>query len=491
MKLLRLLFLILVFIALLGGFVWLGMQDGEVIVKTESINISASPLVAAISLFILTITLTLLWKFIAFLIALPSQIKKANLENNRKKAVENLGLGFASYDVGDYTDARRYGAKAASQMPDNSGLKLFAARTSFAADDIATAEKLFGELLSVSGFEIAARKGLADISKIKGNFASVISHADAALQISKRSVWPVETLFKERIGNFDWEGALGAIDEGDKRGLMGKKTVQRRRASVLTAAAHRYERNGDLEKSLDYSSRAVKICPDFAPAAIMAARLNHMANKDWAAASAIENAWQSNPHPALSLAYRDLKPNQDKEARIKWLEGLIKINPEARESKILRAELFIENSDGLGAAQILDALIAIKPTSRIYAMRAQAALLSGNKKLHDDFIKLAASAPREADWSDLDPNGNAFVYEDADWALIIENYGDNGVLVHPRQEKAPAKHIIFVDQVKVDSQTGQVNFNPTNPDILAGESLDALEHLGDDIDSKKKNWLSF
>ena len=47
----------------------------------------------------------------------------------------------------------------------------------------------------------------------------------------------------------------------------------------------------------------------------------------------------------------------------------------------------------------------------------------------------AAAAPREADWSDFDPEGPAFLYDDADWARLVYFYGDAGQLIHPRMER--------------------------------------------------------
>lgn len=47
----------------------------------------------------------------------------------------------------------------------------------------------------------------------------------------------------------------------------------------------------------------------------------------------------------------------------------------------------------------------------------------------------AAVAPREADWTDLDPEGPAFLYDDQDWARLVYIFGDAGQLIHPRMER--------------------------------------------------------
>ena len=54
----------------------------------------------------------------------------------------------------------------------------------------------------------------------------------------------------------------------------------------------------------------------------------------------------------------------------------------------------------------------------------------GPQELIDKFN----SASREADWSDIDPKGNAFEFDRAAWSRLVYAFGDVGDLVHPRYE---------------------------------------------------------
>jgi HemY protein len=445
MKFLRLFFLILVVLLIVGGFGYLATLDGEISFKSSSTNISTNPAVAAGALLFVTLVMAMLWGLLGWLWALPSKLKQSQAETGRKKALEAYGLSVAAHDSGDFSESRRWAQKALSALPSQPAIKFLAARAALAADDIMAAEKQYSELVETTNYQVVARKGLADIARLKGNFAAVISHADAALQITKTSTWPTEVIFKERINSGDWEGALVAVDEADKRGFVSKKTAARRRSVVLTAAAHRAEKNNNLEKALEYSARAVKQAPNFAPAVVMAARLNAKASKEWAAASTIENAWATDPHPALALAYKDLKTGQSKAAISKWTQGLVKLNPEHRESKILVVEDHIANNNAIGAIAVVEHLIQVRPTSRLLALRAGAALIQADKKGFDDWMQKAAVAPREPDWSDLDPEGSAFAYEDEDWARMVEAFGDSGKLIHPRLERLQSSRLIMAD----------------------------------------------
>ena len=493
MKLLRLLVMIVLGLALIGGFVFVASQPGQIAYTGGPTEVIIEPAAAAAILLGVTIGLMVLWGLIGWLWALPAKMKRTQLENARKRGLDSLGLALAAFDSGEVSEARRQAQKAIGYVPDAASAKLIAAKAAVAAGDGAAGERLFGELTDTPGYSIAARRGLAELALGRGNSSSAISHAEAALQSSKKSPWPAEFLFQRRVLTADWEGALSALDDGEKRGLVGAKTAARRRAVVLSAGAHHAERMMERATALDMAQRAVKIAPGFAPAAVMAARLQAMIGKAWQAAGTLESAWEASPHPALALAYKDLKANEDPSARGRWLDGLIRLNPGHRESRILAVEQALTNNDGVTAIAALEPLLAERPTSRILALRAAAAKASGDEQGAKDWLGKAANAPREADWSDLDPDGNTFAYEDADWARLIESYGERGVLVHPRLERSDAERLVAPElatltQAAVDTPTAS-----GAPPSADDPGLAVFDGLGPDEDEagQKKGWLSF
>ena len=89
-----------------------------------------------------------------------------------------------------------------------------------------------------------------------------------------------------------------------------------------------------------------------------------------------------------------------------------------------------------GAAQAaLEDAYRENPSSRICILFAQVARGRGDENAARTWLAQAAAAPREADWSDLDPEGPAFLYDDFDWARLVYVFGDGGQLIHPRMER--------------------------------------------------------
>ncbi len=497
MKLIRLIVLIVLGLAMLAGFVFLASQPGEIVYNDGVKKVSVGPGVAAAMLMAITILMTATWGVIGWLWSLPGRMKRAQQENARKKCLDTLGLSMAAFESGEISEARRQAQKALGFAPDAASAKFLAAKSAVVAGDGAAGERLYGELTDVAGYGVAARRGLAELALNRGNMAAAISHAEAALQSSKKAPWPAEFLFNRRVLAADWDGALAALDDAEKRGLVGQRTATRRRAVVLAAAAHRAERMMEPAQALELAQRASKFAAGFAPAAVMAARLQAIIGKQWQAAGTLESAWEAAPHPALAIAYKDLKSEETPQTQARWLDGLIRLNPNHRESRILAVEQALLNQDAVTAIQGLEPLLAERPTSRVLALRAAAAKTSGDEAGAREWLAKGANAPREPDWSDLDPDGSAFAYEDADWARLIESYGERGLLIHPRLERSDTERLVAPELAALTERTLATGTQGSDATPLVPDDpgIGAFDGLGADEDETpptgKKSWLNF
>jgi HemY protein len=149
----------------------------------------------------------------------------------------------------------------------------------------------------------------------------------------------------------------------------------------------------------------------------------------------IEQAWKEAPHPALWLAYRDLRTNETPRERAARLAGLASLSPQARESRILSVEQALIAGDPAAAREAARPLLTEEPTARIAGLMARVAFADGNPDEARAWIARGAGAPQEPDWSDLDPEGRAFAYNRDDWARLVATYAETGELIHPRLER--------------------------------------------------------
>jgi HemY protein len=167
----------------------------------------------------------------------------------------------------------------------------------------------------------------------------------------------------------------------------------------------------------------------------MAARLQAADGKAAKAGTLIETAWKQAPHPALWLAYRDLKTSETPKLRATRLAALANLKPEARESRLLKVESALIGGDPI-AARAAARLLPEEPlTARVAGLMARVAYACGEADEARAWVARGAAAPQEPDWSDLDPEGRAFAYARDDWARLTVSYAETGELIHPRFER--------------------------------------------------------
>jgi HemY protein len=167
----------------------------------------------------------------------------------------------------------------------------------------------------------------------------------------------------------------------------------------------------------------------------MAARLLAEDGKLSRAAAALETAWRVAPHPALWLAYRDLRTDETPRERAQRLSDLAAANPTHRESLFLYVEQALIAGDAAAARRAAQALEGEPLTARIAGLLARAAFAAGSADEARVWLARGINAPHEPDWTDLDPEGRAFAYQASDWARLVLTFAETGVLIHPRHER--------------------------------------------------------
>ncbi len=433
---LRVAFLLIVAVAaMLASWQIVTTDPGTVDLRWGPWEVTTSGLFALLLLIImLAISLPLL-RLIMFLIDAPGRLGKASQRQRVRRGQEALALGLIAAEAGEFDDARRHADKAEDLIDEPRLALLLQARAAEVSGDTAAAERAYAGMLQNEDTEVLGRKGLMNAALKRGDRIAARTHAEAALKASKTAQWPFQYAFDLAVQAGDWDQAIETLDAGDKRKFIDDKIAKRRRAVLLAASSQKAERERRAEKAADMAQKAFRMSPGFAPAGALAARLLVAEGKGERAAAILEEAWENGPHPALAHAYRDLVPGESREARAARMLTLVEKRRDHRESRIVQAELAIDKGDWNGAQAALEDAYRENPSSRIAILYAQVARGRGDENAARTWLAQAATAPREADWSDLDPEGPAFLYDDSDWARLVYVYGDMGQLIHPRMER--------------------------------------------------------
>ncbi len=413
---------------------------------------------AAAILLVLALALisTLFWRALIWLVGMPQRAAKARAEALRRQGIEALTRGFLAASAGDGSEARRLTQKSVELAQDMPGLvRILAAQAAEASGDHAAVVSAYTAMLGFPDMRLAALKGLMQAALGHGDRLMALRHAQEAYALAKTARWAWRALLEHALQSGNWTEALALLQGGLERKIVPPVVAERGRAALLAATAAGLENaDGARERSraLDLALQSVKLKPDFAPGVVMAARLSAVDGKVARATSLIEAAWKERPHPALWLAYRDLKTNETPKARAVRLLHLANLNAGHRESQILMIEQALLSGDRSLALSIGQALTeaGAGPTARLCGLMARVCLANAQTDEARAWMTRGTEAPQEPDWSDLDPEGGAFAYSPADWARLTTTYAETGELIHPRFERRersiselPALPIVF------------------------------------------------
>lgn len=382
---------------------------------------------------------TVAWRTLLWILAAPKRAERARAESRRRQADAALTQGFLAAAAGDGSEARRLAQKAADLADETPGLvRVLAAQAAEAAGDAAAAHVAYTAMLGVPEMRLAGHKGLMQLAAAQGERETALRHAQEAFGEARSARWAWRALLEARLEAAEWRAGLDLVKNALDRKIVPPVTAERARVALLSALAAQLENAPDPKAralALDSAVEAAKLQPGFAPGVVMAARLLAQDGKLGRAAHTLEHAWKAAPHPALWLAYRDLRTDETPRERAQRLAVLAAQNPTHRESLILYVEQALIAGDPTSARDRVTALEGQTVTARIAGLQARVAFAGGRPDEARLWLAQGMRAPQEPDWSDLDPEGRAFAYHASDWARLVATYAETGELIHPRHER--------------------------------------------------------
>jgi HemY protein len=430
---------VLAVVALAVAVIAISGQPGSADITWFHWNVRTTAAVAAMLLIFFTLAASVFWRALIWLAEAPRRAARDRAEARRRQGTEALTRGFVAAAGGDGAEARRQAGRAASLVDESPALvRLLSAQAAEAAGDAEGARAAYTAMLGLPELRMAARRGLMQAALAEGDLVEARRHAEDAYGLARTAPWAWRAVLEARLAAADWTAALDLVQGALERRIVSPMIAERARAALLTASAAEREADPDervRHDALDDAQTAARLRPDFAPASVIAARLLADDGRAARAAQVIEAAWKLSPHPALWLAYRDLRTDETPRERAARLASLAAFNPDARESRILAAEQALVAGDAVGARVAAQALEGEPLTRRLAGLRARIAGAGGDRDEARAWTARGADAPAEPDWSDLDPEGRAFAYTPGDWARIAQAYAERGELTHPRYER--------------------------------------------------------
>ena len=432
-------FLIVLFAALAAVVLSLAGEPGRASLEWLGWRVSMTAAAAVCAVLLLAFLAVGLWRLALWILETPRRNAAAQAEARRRQGAEALTRGFLAAAAGDGSQARRLARLAADMAGDTPGLvRVLAAQAAEAAGDHADAAIAYTAMLGFPEMRLAGHRGLMQTALAQGDRPAALAQAKAAYSLAHTARWAWRALLEDRLEAGDWPAALDLVASGVERKIVSPISAERARCALLAASAASLESAADRKRraeALDFALEAAKLNPGFAPGAVIAARMLVADRKAPKAMPLVEQAWKAAPHPALWLAWRDLKTAETPKERAARIAALAALNPAHRESRFLKVEEALLLREPEIARAAAEPLIGANPSARVCGLMARVAFAAGDADEARAWMTRGAAAPQEPPWTDLDPKGRAFAYGAADWARLVAGYSETGELIHPRHER--------------------------------------------------------
>ncbi len=368
------------------------------------------------------------------LVALPKKIKQQRQQAQHKRGLIALTRGLEAVAAEDANDAQRHARSARTLLQDPPLTRLLTAQAAQLAGDIATAETTYKEMLDAPETEFLGLRGLYALAIEKQDTQQATGYAQRAFRLRPNAEWAFASVYQLSVDRGAWGEAEDAIKRAIKRGLPSDETLQRQEAVLLSARAYTSHDSGDTTAALRDLDRALKLQPDFVPAALLAARLYYDQGKTNKAWHLIEQAWQITPHKALGDLAKKIISKRDDETKQQKLRALAALNPDHPESKILVAEQFMAEQAWEPAKALLEPLLEKNPTATAYQAMAKIVKNLYGEERATPFLEKVASAPRAPLMGE---DGSLHITVQG-WQQLLEEYGKYQRLAPPPIEEYAA-----------------------------------------------------
>lgn len=479
-------FVFVVLTAALGlGVAWLLEIDDTAILTLMGREFLLTPLTATLAGLILLVAVWLVLRLAGLLVAglrflNGDETALSRYLNRRDQArgFEALSDAILALAAGEGRLAIVKAERAAKLLGRPELTNLLIAQGAEMAGDETRATQAFKALLTDDRTRFVGVRGLLDQRLAAGDTDTALKLAQKALALRPRNAGIQDTLLGLQAKYEDWAGARETLATKLKTGTLPRDVHKRRDAVLALAHARDALAMGKLAEASRDATEANRQSPALVPAAVMAARMVLAEGRGKEAASILTKAWRLSPHPDLAAAFAEIAPDETPQARLKRFQALLKLHPEANETRLLEAELHLSAGDFAAARRALGDLPQAAPDARSLTLMAAIERGEGAEdRIIRGYLARAVTASRGPQWlcsacghvhADWRPTcGQCAAFDSLDWATPAQS--ESGILMSAQmlpllvgENGSPVN--LTEDQRLPDAPASDVDLDQDHPD---------------------------
>ena len=409
--------------------VWVADQPGSVRVESGAyiFNIQLGFFLAcllgvvAASIFIYQVIKT----FVDF----PKSLARYNQIKAREQGYIALTRGLTAVAAGDTKSAARYSKKANDLLAGDTGLPLLLeAQTARLEGREEDAAQSFVALLEDENASFLGVRGLLQSALDGGDDEAALGLAEKALALHPKQGWILKIAYDLQIRMRKFFAADKTLAKMEKAGVVSASDAQSDRVALMLEQADKDLDEGFEADAMLSVKKARKIAPDFPAPAMMLADFYKRENKLAKARDVIKKAWKASPHGALVPVWMDVMDDGaagDKLLRLKWIQRLLKINPENATVQRMTGDAAMDAGLWGEAREYFERAEDIAPSTALYQSLAKLAEKSGGSdESVRAYLEKAAHAPSEKVWVCRE-SGNIY----SRWSPIAQPHGSFNTII--------------------------------------------------------------
>ncbi|MCH8465856.1 MAG: heme biosynthesis protein HemY [Roseinatronobacter sp.] len=374
-------FKILLFVALVLALAYGAGQlmdsDQTIGLRILDMEFVLGPIQALVALALFTAAVWLALKLLGLALAIlrfmngdETAVRRFFTRNREKRGLDALLSALIAQAEGDGKTAIAKAEKAHKLLNRPVMTQLLVAQAAEMKGNRALAEESYKTLLADNRSRFVAVQGLMRTKLEQGDKDKARALAAKALEMQPAHEATQTMLLQLQTEAEDWVGARKTLLIKKSSGHLPRDVWRRRDALLALQDAEGLAAKGDLSRAREAAIEAHRLAPDLIPAAVAAAQALVAQGKGSYAAKVLKKAWKTQPHPELAAAFAAIEPGETPAQRLGRFEKLLRLHPDADESKLLRAELLIAAEDFPAARRALGDMCDRNPTLRALTIMA-------------------------------------------------------------------------------------------------------------------------
>lgn len=389
-----------VVLALAFGFSWLADRPGTLSIIWEGQLIEMSLMVATSILVAAFAAIMIAWWLVRAVWTSPNSVRRFFRARKRDRGYQALSTGLIAAGAGNAALARKMAARArgllrADQEP---LILLLDAQAALIEGRNDEARAKFEAMAADPETRELGLRGLYVEARRLGANEAARQYAEKAAAAAPYLPWAAEATLEHHAQSGNWQAAIDLLDRQRAAHVLNKAEAARLKAVLLTAKAQ-----DALEKdpavARDSAMQALKQEKGFVPAALVAAQGWLREDNLRKAASVLEQAWKSDPHPEVARLYVRARGGDSALDRLKRAEKLQSIRPNHPESLLIVAEAALAARDLEKARAKAMAAARLAPREGVFLLLADIEEAeTGDEARIRHWMAQALKAPRDAAW---------------------------------------------------------------------------------------------